>query len=122
MTRVKICGITSFEEALCAADAGADYLGFNFFRKSPRYVTAAAAGEIISKLVGQISASAPRSATDTGSRPLPLFIGIFVNEQLAVVEETIQRAHLGLRAIAWRRAACHAGGAPRARLQSAAAH
>ena len=94
MTRVKICGITSFEEALCAASAGADYLGFNFFRKSPRYVTAAAAGEIISKLVGQISASAPRSATDTGSRPLPLFIGIFVNEQLAVVEETIQRAHL----------------------------
>ena len=108
MTRVKICGITSFEDALCAAGAGADYLGFIFFKKSPRYVTPAAAGKITSMLTGHISASAPRPATGTGSRPLPRFIGVFVNEALAVVEETIQRAHLGLRAIAWRRAACNA--------------
>ena len=94
MTRVKICGITSFEDALCAASAGADYLGFIFFRKSPRYVTPEVAGEITSKLTGQFSASAQRSVADTGSPPLPRFIGVFVNETLAVVEETIQRAHL----------------------------
>ena len=94
MTRVKICGITSYEDALCAAGAGADYLGFIFFKKSPRYVTPEAAGEITSRLTGHISASAPRPASDTGSRPLPRFIGIFVNETLAVVEETIHRAHL----------------------------
>ena len=94
MTRVKICGITSYEDALCAAGAGADYLGFIFFKKSPRYVTPEAAGEITSRLTGHISASAPRPATGAGTRPLPRFIGVFVNEALAVVEETIQRAHL----------------------------
>jgi phosphoribosylanthranilate isomerase len=94
MTRVKICGITSFEDALCAAGAGADYLGFIFFEKSPRYVTPAAAAEITSMLTGHISATAPRPATGTGLPPPPRFIGVFVNETLAAVEETIRRAGL----------------------------
>ena len=94
MTRVKICGITSFEDALCAAGAGADYLGFIFFEKSPRYVTPEAAAEITSMLTGHISANAPRPATGTVSPPLPRFIGVFVNETLAAVEETIRRAGL----------------------------
>ena len=93
MTRVKICGITSYEDALCAAGAGADYLGFIFFKKSPRYVTPEAAGEITSMLTGQISASA-RFGCRPRIRPLPRFIGVFVNETLAVVEETIRRANL----------------------------
>ncbi|HEX6304371.1 MAG TPA: phosphoribosylanthranilate isomerase [Anaerolineales bacterium] len=36
--RVKICGLKTLDEALYAVDAGADYLGFNFYPPSPRYV------------------------------------------------------------------------------------
>ncbi|MGV8998568.1 MAG: phosphoribosylanthranilate isomerase [Parvibaculaceae bacterium] len=37
--RVKICGLSTPETVTAAVDAGADYLGFNFFPRSPRYVT-----------------------------------------------------------------------------------
>lgn len=40
MMRVKICGINSEAVYRAAVDAGADWLGFNFFPRSPRYVTA----------------------------------------------------------------------------------
>ena len=94
MTRVKICGITSFEDGLCAAKAGADFLGFIFFRKSPRYVAPEAAGEITSKLAEHISTSTPRPATGTECGQTLRFIGVFVNEPLAGVEETMRVANL----------------------------
>ncbi|MDU8942799.1 phosphoribosylanthranilate isomerase [Ovoidimarina sediminis] len=37
--RVKICGLRTAEDVRAAVDAGAAYLGFNFFPKSPRFVT-----------------------------------------------------------------------------------
>lgn len=37
--RVKICGLTTPEAVSAAVSAGAAYLGFNFFAKSPRYVS-----------------------------------------------------------------------------------
>jgi phosphoribosylanthranilate isomerase len=50
MVHVKICGITSLEDAQAAADAGADALGFVFYPPSPRYVTPEQAGRIIQTL------------------------------------------------------------------------
>ncbi|MEK6215601.1 MAG: phosphoribosylanthranilate isomerase [Boseongicola sp.] len=40
---VKICGLTTPETIAAAVDAGAAYVGFNFFPKSPRYLTIEAA-------------------------------------------------------------------------------
>jgi phosphoribosylanthranilate isomerase len=47
---VKICGITRAEDALAAVEAGAAALGFNFYPGSRRYVTPAAAAEIVRQL------------------------------------------------------------------------
>lgn len=44
--RVKICGLTTPEQVTAAARAGAAYIGLNFFPRSPRYVSPAAAREL----------------------------------------------------------------------------
>ena len=48
--RVKICGITCLEDAICALDNGAWAIGFNFFQQSPRYISLKKAREIAAKL------------------------------------------------------------------------
>ena len=50
MVRVKICGITSLEDALTAVEAGADALGFIFVEDTPRFVTPEKVAAIVRKL------------------------------------------------------------------------
>ena len=44
--RVKICGVTSIEDAVAAVEAGADAIGFMFYERSPRYVSTNTASSI----------------------------------------------------------------------------
>ena len=50
MTRIKVCGITNPEDALCAVRLGATALGFVFYEKSPRFITPREAGEVIRRI------------------------------------------------------------------------
>jgi phosphoribosylanthranilate isomerase len=54
MTWIKICGITNLEDAMVAAEAGADALGFVFYEKSPRNLSPDTAFEISRHLSGRI--------------------------------------------------------------------
>jgi len=77
IVKVKICGITNYEDAAAALDMGADLLGFNFYPKSPRFIPPEKAREIISKL--------------------PAFIdiaGVFVNASLEQIRETMDLCQL----------------------------
>ena len=67
---VKICGVNTLESGLAAARAGADYLGFVFFRKSPRFITPEAAEELIVEL--------KQTSFDEGFA-LPKLVGLFVD-------------------------------------------
>jgi phosphoribosylanthranilate isomerase len=82
MTKVKICGITNFEDALAAAEAGADLLGFNFYKKSPRYISPEAAQSICDALRTQLGVSCP------------VLIGVFVNEVVGVISAVTRKAGL----------------------------
>lgn len=77
--RVKICGITRVDDLRAACAAGADALGFVFYDKSPRHVTADVAAALLRELP-----------------PFVQSVGLFVNADPAFIEAVLQRAPLDL--------------------------
>ena len=86
MPRVKFCGLTSLEDAQAAVDLGADLLGFNFYLKSPRYISPEGCAAIIAGLEGQLNRPNGRVIT----------VGIFVNHLPDEVITTLKACRLDL--------------------------
>ncbi len=70
--RIKICGITRVEDALLAANLGADAVGFVFYEKSPRFISPLAAAKIVCELPPLVSA-----------------VGLFVNATQQQIDATL---------------------------------
>jgi len=81
MTKIKICGIRTANDALAAMDASADMLGFNFYPKSPRYINVGKCRDIMSVMrkYAQIT-----------------YVGVFVNASIAEVRATMETCALSL--------------------------
>jgi phosphoribosylanthranilate isomerase len=80
MTWIKICGITNLDDALAAADAGANAIGFVFYERVTRFITPHDAQSIASKLPPSLEK-----------------IGVFVNPTIDCVRETAKL--VGLNAV-----------------------
>ncbi len=82
MIRVKVCGITNLDDAMVAAESGADLVGFVFYPSSPRYIQPDRVREIITML---------RRCGFAGQ-----FAGVFVNAPLDHIRVTMQSTGLDL--------------------------
>ena len=77
MTRIKICGITSAEDARAACEAGADAIGLNFYPRSPRALSVEKAVEL-------------RAVIPTSVQ----VYGVFVNADAAEIMEVARTVRL----------------------------
>lgn len=82
MTVVKICGIKTITDAHAAIAAGADYLGFNFYPNSPRYINPLECTQITKKI--------------KASYPEIRLVGVFVDETLSNIQNTLRNCRLDL--------------------------
>jgi phosphoribosylanthranilate isomerase len=79
MVRVKICGINDEAAIDAAVEGGADWIGFNFFPPSPRYVTPARAKELAAR-----------------HKDGPSRVGLFVNPTEAMIAEVLEQVPLDI--------------------------
>ena len=82
MTIIKICGIKTLKDALAAIHAGADYLGFNFYPKSVRYIEKETCAKITSVLKRE--------------HPQIKLVGVFVNSPVDEVKYILETCSLDL--------------------------
>ncbi|MBA3072944.1 MAG: phosphoribosylanthranilate isomerase [Anaerolineae bacterium] len=82
MTKVKICGIRFFDDGFAAIEAGADFLGFNFYSQSKRYIDP----EVCKRVTHLLRAQFPKIQ----------FVGIFVNSETDYIEEVKHYCSLDL--------------------------
>lgn len=77
--RIKICGITRVEDAEAAVDLGADFIGLNFWARSPRRIDLRRGRQIAEAVRGRTSV-----------------VGVFVNQAFAEVDKIVSRVGLDL--------------------------
>lgn len=82
MTIIKICGIKTLPDALAAIEAGADYLGFNFYSKSVRFIEKSTCAEITSVLKHE--------------HPQIKLVGVFVNSPAKEIKDILRTCHLDI--------------------------
>ena len=74
MIKVKVCGITNLQDAMKAVELGADFLGFNFYPPSPRYISPEKARTILTQVPAQVGK-----------------VALFVNEPKEKILEVINK-------------------------------
>ena len=72
MVKIKVCGITNLQDAMKAVELGADFLGFNFYPPSPRYISPEKAQMILAQVPKQVGK-----------------VALFVNEPKEKIREVI---------------------------------
>jgi phosphoribosylanthranilate isomerase len=82
MTKIKICGIKTLFDALAAIEAGADYLGFNFYPRSVRFIGVDTCPEITSVLKRE--------------HPEIQLVGVFVNSPVDEIKHIMEACSLDL--------------------------
>ncbi len=84
MTKLKICGLRDAENALAAANAGADFLGLNFVPGVRRRITQEQAQSIVEGL-----------RSGLGAR-VPTLVGLFANQPVDEVNRIVEQCGLEL--------------------------
>ncbi len=74
MLKVKICGITNYDDALNATNLGADYLGFQLIKDSPKKVS--------DKMLKEVNEKLP---------PFVLAVGIFVDQDSKAITKVVKK-------------------------------
>ncbi len=98
--KIKICGVTSAEEAVLAVDLGADLIGLNFYPPSPRYLEPRRASEIAAAVRAQTQQRRARGEQTrpgrAGGAPEVKLAGVFVDAPRRQVEEIAGQVGLDL--------------------------